>query len=389
MQHITKLNAIAEALEKMDPVAAEQIDILNNKMSAETIRHTGNKLSREVIRRMIVDDVLQGFDQNLLSIFQEYLDIVDKDWNYITPTELYDKIKSASTEFFILDIRRKEDYDAGHIPGAKNIFWLDILKPENIAQLPRDKKILIYCYVGHTSSQLLVILKILGYDVVALKFGMGKSPVKGVPVSGWLNYGYPTESNMSSVESSLQGWIKGLLHKIPGLPSKEEALKTVSDFCRKDPQKFNKVVEELNSALGSTSGKTAFDIRGLIRNIKTITDPKIILSIIALMGAFQTSDAGVLRDRILHKNVQQEVSQSPSWVTNFEKSNQGASGSITHDGKECAVGKAVMGPTERDPNFSKTMADSRARQAGGQDLVQRYLGSDASGNTVMYSLFSK
>lgn len=195
MQHTDKLNAIAEALEKTDPVAAEQVDILNNRLSAEIVRHTeSNRLSRKIVRRMIGDDILKGLDQNLLSTFQKYLDTVDKDWNYITPTELYDKIKSASTEFFILDIRRKEDYEAGHIPGAKNIFWLDILKPENIAQLPRDKKILIYCYVGHTSSQLLVILKLLGYDVVALKFGMGKSPVKGVPVSGWLNYGYPIES---------------------------------------------------------------------------------------------------------------------------------------------------------------------------------------------------
>jgi rhodanese-related sulfurtransferase len=201
MQHTDKLNAIAEALEKTDPVAAEQVDILNNRLSAEIVRHTdpdikkviSNRLSRKIVRRMIGDDILKGLDQNLLSVFQKYLDIVDKDWNYITPTELYDKIKSVSTEFFILDIRRKEDYDAGHIPGAKNIFWLDILKSENIAQLPKDKKILIYCYVGHTSSQLLVILKLLGYDVVALKFGMGKSPVKGVPVSGWLNYGYPIE----------------------------------------------------------------------------------------------------------------------------------------------------------------------------------------------------
>ena len=201
MQHTDKLNAIAEALEKTDPVTAEQVDILNNRLSAEIVRHTdpdikkviSNRLSRRIVRRMIGDDILKGLDQNLLSVFQKYLDTVDKDWNYITPTELYDKIKSASTEFFILDIRKKEDYDAGHIPGAKNIFWLDILKPENISQLPRDKKILIYCYVGHTSSQLLVILKILGYDVIALKFGMGKSPVKGVPVSGWMNYGYPIE----------------------------------------------------------------------------------------------------------------------------------------------------------------------------------------------------
>ena len=36
----------------------------------------------------------------------------------------------------------------------------------------------------------MVALKLLDYDVVSLKFGMGKSPVKGVPVAGWLDFGY-------------------------------------------------------------------------------------------------------------------------------------------------------------------------------------------------------
>jgi len=49
----------------------------------------------------------------------------------------------------------------------------------------------LICYVGHTSSQALVLLKMLGYKVVAVKFGYGKSPVFGVPVAGWLNYNFP------------------------------------------------------------------------------------------------------------------------------------------------------------------------------------------------------
>jgi len=64
---------------------------------------------------------------------------------------------------------------------------------DNLDKLPKDKKIVLICYVGHTASQMLFALKILKYNVIALKFGMGMSPVEGVPVAGWLDYGFPVK----------------------------------------------------------------------------------------------------------------------------------------------------------------------------------------------------
>jgi len=57
----------------------------------------------------------------------------------------------------------------------------------------KNKKIFLICYVGHTSSQAMVLLKILGYDVTSIKYGYGVSPIVGVPISGWINYNYPVE----------------------------------------------------------------------------------------------------------------------------------------------------------------------------------------------------
>ena len=128
-------------------------------------------------------------EPELLDLFRAYLKNTQKDWNYILPTEL----KDSKKDFYILDVRRPEDFKKGHIPGAKNIFWLDLLKPENLKKLPKNKKIVIVCYVGHTASQVLVLLKLLGYDAVGLKFGMGISPAEGVPVAGWVDYGFKTK----------------------------------------------------------------------------------------------------------------------------------------------------------------------------------------------------
>ena len=118
---------------------------------------------------------------------RDYLYDTKDDWNYITPTDFY-KQYYHKKPYLLIDLRDKQSYDKGHIQGAKNIFWLNILDQP----LPKDKKIFLICYVGHTSSQVLVLLKLLGYNVTAIKYGYGQSPVQGVPVAGWMNYGFPT-----------------------------------------------------------------------------------------------------------------------------------------------------------------------------------------------------
>jgi rhodanese-related sulfurtransferase len=135
-----------------------------------------------------------------LSQLRNYLNETKNDWNYITPLEFYEEFYKKNKNFLLIDLRKKEDYDKFHIKKSINMFWLDILKTENIEILPYDKTIFLICYVGHTSSQVMVLLKLLGYNVVSIKFGYGISPSFGVPVAGWLSYGFPVE-NMTSITS--------------------------------------------------------------------------------------------------------------------------------------------------------------------------------------------
>lgn len=137
---------------------------------------------------------------NLLERVQNFIENIDQSWNYITPPELYQLLSSHERpDLFLVDIRKKDDYlKTGHIPGSINIFWQDIFSPTNLSKLPYPLHnpyytIVLICYVDHTSSQTLVLLRLLGFNVVALKFGMGISPVKEVPIRGWLDYNYPIE----------------------------------------------------------------------------------------------------------------------------------------------------------------------------------------------------
>ena len=77
-----------------------------------------------------------------------------------------------SNDPVILSVRNPEDYAKGHIPGAINIPWTELGKAENLAKLPADKPIVVYCYTGHTGQVATTLLNVLGYDATNMKFGM-------------------------------------------------------------------------------------------------------------------------------------------------------------------------------------------------------------------------
>ncbi len=83
---------------------------------------------------------------------------------------LYDD--NASNDPFILSIRRVEHYALGHIPGAVNIPLSSLFTEDNLAKLPKDTQIVVYCYTGHTASQATALLNVNGYNAVCLKSGI-------------------------------------------------------------------------------------------------------------------------------------------------------------------------------------------------------------------------
>ena len=96
-------------------------------------------------------------------------------------------LDSGDTSVMFLSIRKADDFAKGHIEGAVNIPF-GVGMQDSFGQLPKDKKIIVYCYTGQTAGQTTAILRLLGYDAVSLNAGMGM-PVTGN--SGWANKGFP------------------------------------------------------------------------------------------------------------------------------------------------------------------------------------------------------
>ena len=96
----------------------------------------------------------------------------EKFWQ-VSADDVKAMIDAKKTDFLVVDVRPAPNmYAAGHIPGSIFIPTQDVLKPENLKKLPKDKKIILVCVTGQTQNLPVVALKALGYNAMTMKFGM-------------------------------------------------------------------------------------------------------------------------------------------------------------------------------------------------------------------------
>lgn len=83
-------------------------------------------------------------------------------YSHISQSDAAD-IMEAEENYIILDVRRSDEFAAGHIPGAINL-PNETIGTEEISQLPqKDQLILVYCRSGNRSKQASEKLAALGY----------------------------------------------------------------------------------------------------------------------------------------------------------------------------------------------------------------------------------
>lgn len=102
----------------------------------------------------------------VIDAMEGYLEFVDYGGATIFPEQIP---KDDWKKFFVIDARDKGQFDKGHIPGAKNIEWRQVLAKRN--EIPKDKPVLIYCNQGTLSAQAGFALRLAGYENVRILQG--------------------------------------------------------------------------------------------------------------------------------------------------------------------------------------------------------------------------
>ena len=83
-----------------------------------------------------------------------------------------DEIFSDPSKYFVINLERKDKYDAGHIPGAVRYKPESTLGfPDMMATIPSDRTVVIYCGTGHNSAFASAFLRLFGYDARTLRYG--------------------------------------------------------------------------------------------------------------------------------------------------------------------------------------------------------------------------
>jgi rhodanese-related sulfurtransferase len=91
--------------------------------------------------------------------------------------------KSGEQAPFVLDVRAPEEFVTGHVPGAVNIPHEQIAA--RIAEVPKDKEVVLYCRSGRRAGMAAEVLAANGYT--RLKHLEGDMPA-------WIEKGRPVET---------------------------------------------------------------------------------------------------------------------------------------------------------------------------------------------------
>ncbi|MEW6480868.1 MAG: rhodanese-like domain-containing protein [Pseudomonadota bacterium] len=104
-----------------------------------------------------------------------YLEFVDYGGGVIFAEQIP---KDEWPKMVVIDARDAGQFAKGHIPGAINMDWRQVLAKRN--DIPKNKPVLIYCNTGSLSAQAGFALRVAGWENVRiLQGGMEEWKAKG------------------------------------------------------------------------------------------------------------------------------------------------------------------------------------------------------------------
>ncbi len=133
------------------------------------------------------------FDRKLQSLYKNTVPLIRSE-------SLVTKISKQNV--VILDTRSAEEFQVSHISGALFLDY-DSFKPDNIKNIDKNSKIIVYCSVGYRSERIGERLLKLGFSDVSNLYG---------GIFDWINDGNPVVNrsgiSTDSVHTYNKEWSK-------------------------------------------------------------------------------------------------------------------------------------------------------------------------------------
>jgi rhodanese-related sulfurtransferase len=102
----------------------------------------------------------------------------------VSPDALLEMQAQKDASLFLLDVRKPEEFSAGHIPGAVNIPYDQVAA--RLGEIPKGDEVVLYCHSGRRAGLAAEVLAANGYTKLAHLEG---------DMQGWQSAGRPVESS--------------------------------------------------------------------------------------------------------------------------------------------------------------------------------------------------
>lgn len=139
--------------------------------------HLTTRLSLAVLAVSMFCAPLARADSKAIAIDEMagYLEFVDYGGGVIFPEQIP---RDEWPRIFVIDARDAGQFAKGHIPGAINMDWRQVLARRN--EIPKNRSVLVYRNTGSLSAQAGFALRVAGWENVRiLQGGMEEWKAKG------------------------------------------------------------------------------------------------------------------------------------------------------------------------------------------------------------------
>ena len=139
------------------------------------------RLTDEAIVGLLTD--LRCIAERNLAEVRSLLDGYFKDRDSLEPVSRADLVRRMRAgSVIVLDVRPESEYDAGHVPGARNVPLPELKK--KLSGLPRNQEIVAYCRGPYCvlSFEAVAMLRERGYKAHRLEDGLPEWRAAGLPV---------------------------------------------------------------------------------------------------------------------------------------------------------------------------------------------------------------